>query len=288
MHRAGSMALVAGAFLAACSHRDPAPAASVTHPPIRLRDASAATTTPVSDAAPAVPAVPTGPTGTVEGTVFLDAPIRRSPPIAIPTAWQSHVGCRDAALRYAWPFDTTTPGAFPGALVAAEAHTDAPIRPVDRVMSFRDCDINPRALFARVGDRIIFHADTRQNHLPHITGSGSTIDQVLIPGQADQEKHLPNPGRFPVTARDLPEFVGALLFVLPNRFIDTTDVAGHFRITDVPVGNVVVHAWYPGTGDVREVVAITEGHTSTVQFHLHQAPEPSAQPQGDSGIAVPP
>jgi len=283
MLRAGSIALAAGALItaAACSHR----AAPVTpHPAAAAHDAGTMAAAP--DVAPPHP---TGPTGNVEGTVFLDGPIRRGPPIQVPNAWQSHPGCRDAALRYAWPFDTTTPGVFPGALVAAEAHSDAPPHAIDRVMTFRDCDINPRALFAREGDRILFHADTRQNHLPHIQGSGSTIDQVLIPGQSDQEKHLPGPGRFPVTARDLPEFIGALLFVLPNRFIDTSDTQGHFRLTDVPVGNVVVHAWYPGTVEARNVVAITEGHTSTVEFHLHQAPE-EPQPHGPTPDAgqVPP
>ncbi len=219
--------------------------------------------------------------------MYLDGPIRRGPPITLAAAWQNHPGCRDAAMRYSWPFDTTTPGVFPGALVAAEAHTDVAPTPVTRLMKFRDCDIIPRALFAREGDRILFHPDTTQNHLPHITGSGASIDQVLIPAQGDQERRIPGPGRYPVTVRDLPEFVGAVLFVLPNRFIDTTDSLGHFRITDIPVGNVVVHAWYPGTAEVRNVVAITAGTTSTVEFHLRQAAEPPPPPPARDAGRVP-
>jgi hypothetical protein len=290
MARAGSLAFATGALLVctACSHRNaesPRPDAHVT-PAAPAHDARTTTDAATADAAPVVPA---GPSGTIEGSVFLDGPIRRGPAIQVPSAWQNHPGCRDAALRYAWPFDTTTPGPFAGALVAAEAHTSAPVHPVDRVMTFRDCDIVPRALFAREGDRILFHPDTRQNHLPHITGSGASIDQVLIPGQADQEKRLPGPGRYPVTVRNLPEFVGGLLFVLPNRFIDTSDTQGHFRITDVPVGNVVVHAWYPGAVEARNVVAVRANETAQVEFHLHQAPSETPNPpsRGDAG-PVPP
>jgi hypothetical protein len=287
--RAGSLAMLTGALLAAaaCSRRvAPAPA---PNRPVDAGRAPSDAGSAARDAARDVSTRPAGPLGSIEGTVYLDGPIRRGAPINVTGAWASRPACRDAALRYAWPFDTTTPGVFPGALVAAEARTDAPPAAVDRVMTFRDCDIVPRVLFAREGDRILFHADTRENHLPHITGSGASIDQVLIPGQADQEKHLPGPGRYPVAARDLPEFVGAVLFVLPNRFIDTSDVQGHFRIADVPVGNVLVHAWYPGTEEARNVVAVAEGQVAHVEFHLHQAAEPHAAPPArDAGIPVPP
>lgn len=286
--RAVSIARLAGALLVspACS-RSPSFSQHPMH--ASAADASHAVDVHIAHASDAAiaPTRPLGPAGTVEGVVYLDGPIRRGPAIPVQPAWQNRPGCRDAALRYAWPFDATTPGVFPGALVAAEAHAAAPATPQSRVMTFRDCDITPRALFSREGDRILFRADTRQNHLPHITGSGASIDQVLIPSQGDQERRISGPGRYPVTVRDLPEFVGAVLFVLPNRFIDTTDTVGHFRIADVPVGNVVVHAWYPGTAEARNVVAITAGHTSTVDFHLQQAAEPSHSAHGADAGPIP-
>ena len=90
-----------------------------------------------------------------------------------------------------------------------------------------------------------------------------------------------------MTVRDLPEFVGAVVMVLPNRFIETTDTQGRFRFTDVPVGNVLVHAWYPGTEEARNVVAVHANATSTVEFHLHQPAEPTPPPpsRGDAGRA---
>jgi hypothetical protein len=144
-----------------------------------------------------------------------------------------------------------------------------------------------RVIFATLRDRIYFHADTRETHLPHIDGSEAVIDQALIPGQADLQRNVPRAGVYPVTVRSMPQFVRSALFVLPNRFIDTTDAQGHYRLSDVPVGNVVINAWYPGARPERVVVAIQAGQTATAYFHMHQEPERRAPPAGDSGIPAP-
>jgi hypothetical protein len=182
----------------------------------------------------------------------------------------------------------TTPGPFPGALVAAEARETTPAPPTDRRFVFRDCDIQPRVIFARRNDRLYLHADTRLNHLPHLEGTGATVDQVLIPGQDDLHPNIPGPGQFPLSGRDMPRFAVALYMVLPNRFIDTTDATGHYRITDVPVGNVTVHAWYPGAVEAREVVAVRAGEVAHADFHVRQQPErPAAPSPRDAGIPAP-
>jgi hypothetical protein len=251
----------------------PAPDAGRARTPLDAGAPAHPHETPAPDAAaPAVPPAPPGPTGSIEGRVFLDGPIQRGQPIQVAAAWTSHIGCRDAALRYAQPFDVTQPGPFPGALVFADAHEQAPPVPQDRQMVFRDCDILPRALFAHVHDRILFHPDTRVQILPHVVGGGAAIDRLLIPGQPDVEIHVPGAGIFPVTVRTLPDWVGSRLYVLGNRFIDTTDTAGHYRITDVPPGHVLVHAWYPGATESHIVVDVRANETASADFHVHQAP----------------
>src|SRR5205085_8694307 len=67
-----------------------------------------------------------------------------------------------------------------------------------------DCDMVPRVLFASTGDRIVFHADTRLPHLPHIEGIGAAIDQALIPHQDDQVRTITDPGRYVVNSRTMP------------------------------------------------------------------------------------
>jgi hypothetical protein len=240
-----------------------------------------------------VPAAPPGPTGTIEGTVYLDGPIRRSTTrLEVPPAWRNNPGCRDAALRYSQPFDISEPGPMPGALVFAEAREISPGPVREHRIIVRDCDIVPRITFATHRDRIVFHADTRMNHIPRILGvEGATIARVLVPGQPDLEVPTPTPGRYPITVQDLPEWVGGMLWVLGNRFIDTTDVQGHFRITDVPVGQVPVNAWYLGTTEAREIVTVRANQTTRVDFHLRQLPpRPAPPPQApvqDAGIPVP-
>lgn len=277
-----------------CSNRRsaPAPADSVRRPTAVASSRDAVVTDASADVY--VPAAPPGPTGTIEGTVYLDGPIRRvSLRLEVRPAWRNNPGCRDAALRYSQPFDVMRPGPFPGALVAAEARESAPAPVRDRVFVFRDCDVIPRVMFATQRDRIVFHPDTRLHHVPRIVGPGiqSPIAQVLIPGQPDQEKDIPRPGRYLITVQDLPEWVGAMLFVLPNRFIDQTDAQGRFRITEVPVGEVRVHAWYPGATEDQTTVTVRPGETTRVDFHLRQlppAPPPSSSTVRDTGIPVPP
>jgi hypothetical protein len=221
--------------------------------------------------------------------VILDGPIRRNPALTVPPAWRDNRGGREAALRYSQPFEISEPGPMPGALVAAEARSDSPAPVRERRITFRDCDVVPRVTFATTSDRIVFHADTQLSHLPRLVGVESPILQALLPGQPDQVKTVPGPGSYPIVVSDLPEWAGGMLFVLANRFIDTTDVQGRFRLENVPVGNVTVHAWYLGTDEAREVVSVREGETTRVEFHLRQAPPrptPPPAPANDAGPNV--
>lgn len=232
-----------------------------------------------------MPAAPPGPTGTIEGTVYLEGPVRRTQQITISSPTLNTPACRDAARRYEFPFDVTQPGPFPGALVAVEALESAPPPTRELRLTFRECDIVPRVLFATTRDRIMLHLEASRPQLPHVIGAGTVIDQLLIPGQPDREQHFPGPGRYPVQVRGLPDWVQSLVFVLPNRFIDQTDTAGHFRITNVPVGNRMVHAWYPGAIEARRIVTVREGETTRVDFQLRQAPPPALP--SDAGPASP-
>ncbi len=292
MSAAARSVVVAVAFqttlaLASCARPQP----RIPRPNAPALDAARATdaTTDATIRAPEVyvpPRAP-GPTGTIEGSVSLDGEVRRGPAIVPGPTWQGHPGCREAAMRYAAPFDISTAGPFPGALVAAEALESELPTPRDRRIEFHECDITPRFIVAHVRDRIFFHTSARTPLLPSIVGGGQVIDQLLIPGSGDQERHVRGPGRYPIAVRTLPEWVQTVLLVMANRYFDQTNDQGHFRITDVPVGNVTVHAWYPGTLEQRVVVAVRANETATADFHLRQAPPPP--PMRDAGNAeVPP
>jgi hypothetical protein len=272
--------------LAAVACREPAPVL------VAARTTNSATSTVVSDAGGAgsadaasieVPGgtgpVP-GPTGTIEGVVLLDGPLPEPERIEVPTTFQSTPGCADAARRYAQPFDVTTPGPFPGALVSAEARAPGLGAPIPRRMSVRDCDITPRFIFAKENDPIYLALDSRRPHLPTIMGSGSSIDQLLIPGQPDRLLQFPGPGTFPVRIRDLPEFVGGMIYRLRQRFIDTTDIQGRFRIPEVPVASVVVNAWYPNVRQSQQTVTVVAGQTARLEFHLVAVPRRREPLQG--------
>lgn len=221
-----------------------------------------------------------GPTGTIEGTVFLDGPIPRGEPIELAAAFAGRRGCADAARRYSQPFDVSSPGPIAGVLVAAEARAPGLGPVVTRRLTVRDCDVAQRYLFAKENDLIELESISRVPHIPVIVGTGETINQLLLPGQPPRRLVFAQPGEYPVTFRDLPEFVGAMIYRLRQRFIDTTDVAGRFRITEVPVGSVPINAWIPGAMPSRTTVTVREGQTTTIDFHLVPAPRPRQPVQG--------
>ncbi len=292
------VALALTTLLSACKERTPELLPRPIEPQVEVvRDAGAA---PLEDSGSATVAIqPTtrGPTGVIEGTVFLDGPLPAPEVLTVPASSRSNPGCADAARRYATPFDVSTPGLFPGALVTAEARAEGLGSPAQRRFSVRDCDVTPRYIFAKENDTIVMGLDSQRSHLPHIGGTGSTIDQLLIRGQPDRELTFSNPGTFPLQFRDLPEFVGAMIYRMRQRFIETTDASGHFRINDVPVGEVPVNAWYPGTIAARSVATVRAGETTTLVFHLHAAPRRGTRPVGirypdgtvrtDAGVIIP-
>ncbi len=238
-----------------------------------------------------------GPTGTIEGVVLLDGPLPAPERLELPAAFQGVAGCGDAARRYAQRFDISSPGPFPGALVAAEARAPGLGPPVPRRLIVRDCDITPRFVFAKENDPVLLGTEGRRPHLPTIVGSGAMIDQLLIPGQPDRTLQFPSPGTYPVRIRDLPEFVGAMIYRLRQRFIDTTDVQGRFRIAEVPVGRVTVNAWYPGAIASQQVATVSAGQVARLEFHLVPAPvhrepvvgirHPDGTVRTDSGVIIP-
>lgn len=257
------------------------PANGSTDTPAR-EDASAADVQ--SAVAPEVPggtAPVAGPTGTIEGIVRIEGPLPVAQPQELASAFSGKRGCPDAARRYAHAFDVSEPGPIGGALVTVEARAPGLGPSVTRRISVRDCDVVQRYLFAKENDVIELEAIGQGPHLPVIVGTGETINQLLIPNQAPRRLVFNSPGQYPITFRDLPPFVGAMIYRLRQRFIDTTDVQGHFRINEVPVGDtVIVHAWIPGAIESRETVAVRAGETTRVEFRLRPAPVARQRVQG--------
>ncbi|MDP3274597.1 MAG: carboxypeptidase-like regulatory domain-containing protein [Deltaproteobacteria bacterium] len=269
-------------FVSACRSPTPTPVVANTLPPTPAVPLVAAVDAgePVADVSVPTVDVPggsgpvQGPTGVLEGTVILDGPMPAPVRLEIPPTSASNPGCADAARRYGQAFDISTPGAIPGALVAVEARAPGLGAPVTRRIVVRDCDVVPRFVFAKENDPVLLSTSSRQSHLPTIVGSGASIDQLLIAGQADRVLSFPGPGTYPVRLRNLPEFVGAMIYRLRQRFIDTTDSAGHFRIAEIPVGEVSVNAWYPNAIADRRTVSIRDGQVTRVEFHIRPAPQP--------------
>lgn len=208
-----------------------------------------------------------------------------APALTLTDAQRAMPGCVDAALRYAQPFDVSGPGPLPGALVAVEATDHEPGTPRDRRMTFRDCDVQPRVLFVSQNDRVYFHSDAHRPVLPHVRGTGNPIDQLIIPGANDVLITLPRRGEYPVNVQGMPPFVGAMIMVLPNRHIATTDGQGHFRLDEVPVGEHTINAWFIATQASRARVTVRPGEVTRVDLTLRYTPPPPRPAASDAGGA---
>jgi hypothetical protein len=280
-------------LLAVASCREPAPLTSVPNNATRPTSNAVADAGAVVDAGgvadgaafgvtqvPGGSAPVEGPTGTIEGVVRIEGPLPAATPIELPSTFAAKRGCADAARRYAQAFDVSSPGPIGGALVSAEARAPGLGPVVTRTITVRDCDVAQRYIFAKENDIIELESIAHDPHLPVVVGTGESINQLLIPRQNPRRLVFTSPGQYPITFRDLPPFAGAMIYRLRQRFIDTTDVQGHYRITDVPVGTVIVHAWIQGAVESRGTAVVTAGQTTQLDFRLNPAPVARPPVQG--------
>lgn len=235
---------------------------------------------------------PAGPTGSITGVVRIAGPLPPPVPIPLDGPTGQRPGCAEAARGwYARVFPVANPGPLPWAVVTADARTQGPPQRRNRYANFHDCHIEPPVLVMSLADRLLLHADTAQHHLPKVDGLGSTIAQLLQRTE-DQEKFLQRPGRYILHSVNFPLWMQTPLLVTPNWFYDQTDRLGQYRITNLPVGRVTVHAWYPNAREATATVEVRAGETVTQDFLLTPVPSDQIAPRQpltapDAGPVIP-
>ena len=65
---------------------------------------------------------------------------------------------------------------------------------------------------------------------------------------------------------DVHRWMTAFVGIVDHPYFATTGAAGTFTINNVPVGTHTVQAWHEQYGTVTQIVRVTEGATTTVDF----------------------
>jgi len=231
------------------------------------------------------------PRGTIRGTVRVvgERPLTTS--IALPEAFKSARGCREAAVSYAYAFDRIPPGPMPYAVVFVKdvSETDK-YGPREVRLNFLDCQILPRYLFVRPHDKVKFHALSQMPIVSHVPLPGNMIDRAVMMGAPEVEYEFPI-GETVISARNLPPSVQAHVVSTNNLREVTTDDQGQYELVDVEEGPREVSVWYPGTKETHNTVVVKANEVVELNFELQTiTPQPgSVQPPvlPDSDASVP-
>jgi plastocyanin len=155
----------------------------------------------------------------------------------------------------------------PVAVVYLEGSFDGPAeRPVKEVAQ-KDLAFVPSLLAIQTGTKVEF---PNLDPAYHNIFSFSPARRFDLGRYRSDEKPVPsvvfdNPGL--VTLRcDIHEHMRALILVLPTPYFVTTDVAGHYRLENLPAGKYTLKAWINSRTTREQTVELTDGGSIRADF----------------------
>ncbi len=189
-----------------------------------------------------------GPTGSVEGTIW----IQGDPAPDIPGMDFSR--CPAAIDTYGKLFRAGPPAAdgrrpLADAVIVLVGYTGfyLPERgPAEQVAISANCGYPTRTLAMTFGQRLEVANDSKLPFAPHLTGLFQAAVMIAPPGRnGDPVKiYPPKPGHY-LLLDTMQPYVREDVFVLRQPLHAVSDVAGHYRIDDVPVGKLTASASLP-------------------------------------------
>jgi hypothetical protein len=207
----------------------------------------------------------TGPTASIEGTVRITGAPPPAKAIEIPSE------CESARGFFGPLFRKGPQGELADALVAVTGYENAyvPEKEPAVTVTATDCEWDARTYVLTYGQSLkVKNVGKTRGHLPQLLGARQSAMHLAIPGGSAVTVFPDAPGHMQLSdATNL--FMAADVFVLRYPTTDVTDVAGHYRIDGVPVGEVTVNALLPATqATAAKVVKLKPGETAQVDFEL--------------------
>lgn len=239
-----------------------------------------APSTPQANSSPApatTPEAEPGRFGTVEGVVRLiaDAELPSYPEETGPGRAPLPASCAPFTVEDRTPVKMLDGRLLAGMmLTGTDFDTDPPITHAVHEVAIRNCRLTPALIVASAGDKLNVLNDT--DHPFFLSMGEEGVQQVLL-AHKTRERNL--------TAGGLTMGCGFAtpcgrtdVFVMHHAVHTVTDAAGHYRITNIPVGeDVKIHAWHPLFHPATATVRI-ERAGEVVRRDLEVRPNPMAPP----------
>lgn len=217
-----------------------------------------------------------GSTGSVEGTIKVTgdpSPIREF--MKLPPE------CEPAKAVHAPLYRKGPQGELADAFVTI-TEVNGFVRPHrnDRVISIRNCSIEPRVIDLSIGQRLLVNNEDTMPFIPQVPDK-KAIARVAIKGQSPVPLFLTTIGMYELSwLAALPGsgIPSVRVYVSRNALHAVTDRNGSFRITGVPIGKAKIIVSHAGMNDVEQVFEIKEKEVNQVQLTLtYQATTLSSQ-----------
>jgi hypothetical protein len=208
-----------------------------------------------------------GPVGHVRGVVHAAGdPSPNEPDILakIPSG-----SCDDARAFYGKRFREGPHRELGDVLVAVTGYKGfvAPAEEV-RTVLVKGCAFESRTIAVTFGQAIRVLNKGGETFIPELRGARSAALLVAVPGGDPVRLFPDHVGQFELVDRSR-EFARADVFVLKYPTTAVTGIDGKYTISSIPVGEVLVSALLPATGQTAQKrVVIVSGETATVDLDL--------------------
>ena len=149
-------------------------------------------------------------------------------------------------------------------------------------VTIRGCAFESRTIALTFGQSIHVFNKGGETFIPELVGGKTAALIVAIPG-GDPVKLFPeHVGRYEILDRSH-EFARADVFVLKYPTVAVTGLDGKFSLTGIPVGDVMISALLPATGQTAQKrITVAAGETATVDFVIPYDAKTAPAPSGSS------
>lgn len=134
------------------------------------------------------------------------------------------------------------------------------------VIDNRNCQFEPHAMVATVGDTIVATSSDSTLHNTHYYGAMRSNIALAAKGMS-----VPRPARragLVTVLCDVHGWMKAYIRIDPHGFHDVTDERGRFEITGIPPGDYELRFWHERLGERTVEVEVRAGQVGTVDVVL--------------------
>jgi plastocyanin len=135
------------------------------------------------------------------------------------------------------------------------------------VMDQRNITIIPHILPVVAGTTVDFPNSDALYHNLFSLSPARKFDLGRYPKGVSKQVTFDKPGEVHIYC-DIHPSMSSVVLVLPNHFFTTVASDGQFRLSNIPAGNYVIHAWHEQLHDIEQSVMVPDSGIVLVKFEF--------------------